>query len=155
LRLHPLARLYRRALGLLGEAEAKLAEVGAELGRVEAELEELKAELAGRYGPGYLTVKSVRNRQGKRYRYPVWRTHEGKDVYLRGEEGRRYLELREKLRSLRREYSRYRKMLLTAKTYVRAAREYADVCIDMDSGMYVENCTAVAARMRQTIDGGG
>jgi len=49
---------------------------------------------------GYLAVKSVRNRQGKRYRYPVWRIPGKKDIYLEGQEAEEILRLREERRRL-------------------------------------------------------
>ena len=84
-RPHPLAELYSEAERVYREAEARLGELRGRLRRVQSELEELERSLARQYGPGYLTVKSVRNRSGRRYRYPVWRLLGGGDVYLTGD----------------------------------------------------------------------
>jgi DNA repair exonuclease SbcCD ATPase subunit len=134
--LHPLAKLYHKAREAYEAAERRLAIIEAELDRIEEELAKLQAKLTRLYGPGYLTVKSVRNRQGRRYRYPVWRTLEGRDIYLGGEEAEEALELRRRLRELRMQYNRYRRVLWAAKLYMKTVEEYKDVCIT-ESGEYV------------------
>ena len=137
MKLHPLAELYRRAEELYEKASRQLAVLEAEISRTEKELGRILAELIERYGPGYLTVKSVRNKQGKKYRYPVWRTLEGKDIYLSGDtDASKALELRDRLRELRARYKRYRKAVWAAKTYMRQTEEYKDTCV-ADDGEYV------------------
>jgi len=110
MKLHPLAELYRRAEELYEKASRQLAVLEAEISRTEKELGRILAELIEHYGPGYLTVKSVRNKQGKKYRYPVWRTPSGRDIYLSGDtDASKALELRDRRRELRARYKRYRK----------------------------------------------
>ena len=135
-RLHPLAELYRRAERAYEEASRRLVVLEARLREVEARLEGLTGELAKRYGPGRVTVKSVRNRQGKKYRYVVWRTIEGRDIYLKTREAETIVELKAVLRELRREYSRYRRLLWAAKLYMKMTSEYKNTCID-SSGQYL------------------
>lgn len=67
----------------------------------EARLRELRRKLAERYGSGYLTVKTVKNRAGKHYSYIVYRTKDGKEIYVKDELGKETLEVRNKLRELR------------------------------------------------------
>ena len=136
IRLHPLAELYRKAREVYEKASKEIERVEVRLRVVEEELARLTGELIRRYGPGYVTVKTVRNRQGKRYHYPVWRTPSGRDIYLRGEEAEEILRLREERRKLRIQYSMYRRLVWAAKMYMRQAEDYKDLCIDED-GEYV------------------
>ena len=135
--LHPLAELYRKAREVYERASKEIERVEARLREVEARLARHTAELARRYGVGYLTVKTVRNRQGRKYRYPVWRTIEGRDVYIKGREAEEILRLREEQRRLRIQYNRYRRALWAAKLYMQQLKEYKDVCIAED-GEYVD-----------------
>jgi hypothetical protein len=136
-RIHPLAEFYREAERVDRVAEEKLAMIEAELEDIEERLTALTRSLAMRYGIGYLTVKSVRNKQGKRYRYLVWRTMDGKDVYLRGGEAEKILELRIRQRELRIQYNKYKRALRAAKLYMKNFEEYKDVCI-AENGEYVK-----------------
>lgn len=131
-----MAELYREAERAYLEASRRLEAVEAELTRLEEELAKRTRELIKRYGPGYLTVKSVRNKQGKRYRYPVWRTPSGKDIYLEAQEAEEILMLREERRRLRIQYNKYRKLVWAAKLYMQDFKEYKDTCIDRN-GEYV------------------
>jgi hypothetical protein len=143
-KLHPLAELYREAERVARVAAEKLAVIEAELEDIEERLTALTRSFAMRYGIGYLTVKSVRNSQGKRYRYLVWRTMDGKDVYLRGKEAEEVLELRMRQRELRIQYSKYKRALRAARLYMKSFEEYKDVCI-AENGEYVD-CAAAGRR---------
>jgi hypothetical protein len=134
---HPLAEVYAEAERVYRLAQTRLAELRAQLRRVEAELEGLTGELAGEYGPGYLTVKAVRNRQGRRYRYPVWRRPGSSDIYLTGDpRAERILELRGLERGLKREIARLKRALRLAWAYMESTREYRGTCIDERTGEY-------------------
>ena len=125
---HPLVELYCKAKETYEKASLKLEEVKSELGKVEAELAGIELELAKRYGPGYLTVKTVRNRQGKRYRYLVWRTMERRDIYLDKEYAVRILQLRERQAELKKLYAKYSRLVKTAKLYMESTKSYAETC---------------------------
>ena len=125
---HPLVELYCKAKETYEKASLKLEEVKAELGKVEAELAGIELELAKRYGPGYLTVKTVKNKQGRRYRYPVWRTAERKDIYLEKKHAARVLMLKERQAELRNLYAKYSRLVKTAKLYMESTKSYAETC---------------------------
>jgi len=114
-RPHPLTELYAEAEKVYREAQARLGKLRETLSRLEAELQRMEAELSRDYGPGYLTVKTVRNRAGRRYRYPVWRRLGGGEVYLtRDPRARELLALREQIRQLRRQITRAKHVARTA-----------------------------------------
>jgi len=82
-------------------------------------------------------VKTVRNRSGRRYRYPVWRVPGRSDVYLTGDpRAERILGLRERARELRREITRLKHAARKAHAYMQATREYRGTCI-APTGEYV------------------
>jgi len=126
---HPLAQVYCIALRTYIEASEKLEDARHRLAQVERELNALEESLAGEYGLGYLTVKTVRNRAGKRYRYPVWRRLEGGEVYLtRDPRARELLALREQARRLRRQITRAKHAARTAWVLMQTTREYRSTC---------------------------
>lgn len=123
MRLHSLTELYRKAREVYEKASKEVERVEARLSVVEDELARRTRELTRRYGPGYLTVKTVRNRQGRKYQYLVWRTLSGRDIYLKGEEAEEILRLRGEQRRLRIQYNRYRRALRAAKLYTCIAED--------------------------------
>lgn len=128
-RPHPLAELYAEAEKVYREAQARLGNLRKTLSRLEVELQRMEAELSRDYGPGYLTVKTVRNGSGRRYRYPVWRRLGGGEVYLtRDPRARELLALREQARRLRRQITRAKHAARTAWAYMQATREYRSTC---------------------------
>ncbi len=137
-KMHPLAEIYAEAERVHTHAQEHLRSLRAELRSLEAELEALERELAKDYGAGYLTLKTVRNRSGRKYRYPVWRTTDSSEIYLtRDPRAKRILELREKVRRLRRLITEVKQASRLAWAYMKASNEYMDTCISPE-GEYVE-----------------
>ena len=136
---HPLAKIYAAAEETYRAVEAELAVARRELEVVEERLSRLQVELARLYGPGYLTVKTVGNRRGKRYRYPVWRGMDRRDRYLKGDpRAHEILGLKERQRLLRARINKLKRIARYAYAHMQATREYKDTCIDQETGEYLD-----------------
>ena len=117
---HPLTDLYLRASKVYQLASSGLEMVERELKRVKIELEAQKQQLSRRYGSGYITTKKV-----KKYIYIVYRVRKTKrDIYLK-EGGQQLIQLRKRLRFLKTERERLRKIRHYARILMLSTEEYS------------------------------
>ena len=135
--IHPIAAVYRRAEQLYEEAQERLREIERHIEEVQAKLAIYERQMAAEYGPGYFTAKTVRNRQGRRYTYLVWRLYNGKDIYLRGRDAEEVRRLREQLRALQRERNKYKRLMRRAFFLMKASEDYKEVCLDKHTKEYI------------------
>ncbi len=117
---HPITSLYhytRRVYGLTNEIIGILDRL---IEHYSSLWESKRLELAREYGPGYITVKSVSKKSGKRYYYVVYRSGK-RDIYL----SKDIVEIRRELRRLRAMRDRYRIVMRKAYWMMKASEEYA------------------------------
>ncbi|MEM4685848.1 MAG: hypothetical protein QW133_07035 [Sulfolobales archaeon] len=117
----PYKDLHDEAVRLKPKVLLKIKEVEEEIEEKKALLSDLFRELKSKYGPGYITVKSVRNSSGKRYSYVVYRTKDGKDHYL-GESYADIIKVRSDLRTLKRILEKLLDYRTELEYWIRATR---------------------------------
>ena len=129
---HPLSRLHWASSRLHGLALEGLMAIEPILDGYEASYKVALGRLRSSYGPGYLTVKCVRNKLGNMYRYPVYRVvfPRPRDVYL-GREGLELLKLRYKIRTFRELMGYFKAFKTISWAYMMSTRHYAHNCINV------------------------
>jgi succinyl-CoA synthetase beta subunit len=140
---HPYKKEYWLTLEHMIKLSQSLNAAEAKLEKIEKKYNELKRTLAKKYGPGVLHVKWVKNRRGKKYYYPVWRTDHG-DIYIRHDKDE-IIALIEERRKLRKYVKRLQKVISMMKHELQLLEPYKDVCIDMKRKRYV-TCTQPLTR---------
>jgi len=118
---HPLRILHHRAKTVYELCSQALEIVNGLIDDVKAKVESRREELRRKYGPGYITVKTVRNRQGRRYSYIIYRTKQ-KDIYVNDDQIPR---LRRKLRELYQLREKLRQVRNTSWAYMKSTEPYA------------------------------
>lgn len=120
---HPYAKAHRDAKEAYIFLSQKLIEIEKKIEELEKEYRSLRRELEEKYGPGCVTVKTVKNNKGKKYMYPVYRTYNRKDIYLKDY---RIIVLREKLRRLKKLKKSVREGRNWARLVMEATKPYAN-----------------------------
>ncbi len=121
---HPLRALHHLARRVLSKIDVALMALDREIEELEGWLDDVLWALKARHGPGYITVKSVKNRYGKRYSYVIFRTY-AKDIYLPKELGERIIKARRSLRLLKARKRRLRKIRTTVWGWMKSTEHYA------------------------------
>jgi len=120
---HPLTRTYIFCAKLKARVQELKLKVDEELRSLEKQLSSLREELRGKYGEGYLTIKWVKGKAGKKYRYAIYRVLKPKrrDIYLPKEA----LTLLERIRELKKKAKELRKAEYMINMYMKALEPYA------------------------------
>jgi len=120
---HPLTKLYIHCSRLRSRVQSEKVQAEMDLARVERELDVLKRKLAKEYGVGYITIKWVKGKSGRKYHYAIYRVvvPKRKDVYL----GKDVLELVLKARGLRKRLRGLRKAEYMLGLHLKALEHYA------------------------------
>lgn len=121
---HPLTSLHHKAKRMYELSTRALEIVNELINDVKVKIKARTQELTLRYGPGYVTIKTVRNRQGRKYRYIIYRVlrPKRKDIYLSNEP---LPKLRRKLRELHETKEKLKAIRRMAWVYMKSTEDYA------------------------------
>jgi len=118
-----MVEVYHKAKRYYEFGRKELEKINEEIEKANEELHNLKLKFIVKYGSGYLTVKKVR-----KYKYIIWRTYEGKDVYINSDDdlkkAQRILELRSLLAKLYRRRARLKRLLARTWSFMKMAEGY-------------------------------
>jgi len=121
--VHPLTQAYIECSRLKAKVQELRVQYEMELASIEKQLSSIRRSLRAKYGEGYITVKWVKGKAGKKYHYAIYRIvkPERKDVYL----PREVLELVMKARDLKKKVRNARKAEWRISLFMKALDDYA------------------------------
>lgn len=120
---HPLTKTYIYCSRLKAKVQSLRLQVEMKLASIEKQLSSIRGGLRAKYGEGYITIKWVKGKAGKKYYYAIYRIikPKRKDVYL----SKDVLELILKARELKKKLRGLRKAEYMINMYMKALEPYA------------------------------